>query len=139
VEVVYLGKFAQPAAPRGRLKRWGGHVNGQAEYALKNAQPAGVVAMVVGNDYGIDLGDVALVFGQPLSGGLGADAGVEQQPGAAGLDVNTIAIAAGLERDDLHTRIRALDGRIVNGIALAARRLGDHERRIHRFNPLELR
>ena len=42
------------------------------------------------------------MLGQPLAGGPAADAGVEEQTDLPGLDVDAIAVAAGLKGDDPH-------------------------------------
>ena len=58
--------------------------------------------MVVGDQDGIDARHVPAMQGQPLLDLDAADPGVEQQLDAARLDVDAVAVAAGLEGDDLH-------------------------------------
>ena len=93
--------LSQPIAAC-RLVGLGGDVDRQAELAMENAHAAGVVNVVVGNQNGIDAGDVPAMSGQPLLGLAPADPGVEQQLDAAGFHIDAVAVAAGLERNDVH-------------------------------------
>ena len=72
---------------------------------LQDAHAAAVVNMVVGDQDGIDRTCIPAMQGEPLLDLAAADPGVEQQPDAACLDVDAVAVAAGLEGDDLHERI----------------------------------
>ena len=54
------------------------HIHGQPKLAMVDARTAHVVGMVVGNQQGIDLVDVATMLGHALLGHFSADARVEQ-------------------------------------------------------------
>ena len=83
----------------------GGDVDRQTELAMQDAHAAGVVHMVVGNQDGIDTSHVPTMQGKPLLDLASADSGIEQQLDAACLDVDAVAVAAGLEGDDCIGRI----------------------------------
>jgi hypothetical protein len=72
---------------------------------MENAHAAGVVNMIVGYQDGIHVGHVPAMSSKPLPGSASADAGVEEQLLSTRFDVNTVTVAAGLERDDVHGRI----------------------------------
>ena len=86
----------------GRLVGLGGGVDWQAEGAVQDSHTAAVVNMVVGDENRIDRIYVPAMLGEPLFDIAGTDPGVEQQLDAACLDVDAVAVAAGLEGDELH-------------------------------------
>jgi hypothetical protein len=69
---------------------------------MQHAHPAGVIAMVVGNQDGIDACRFSVMESKPFFDLFAADSGIEQQIEAASLDVDAIAVAAGLEGNDAH-------------------------------------
>ena len=48
---------------------------------------------------------IPAMYGQPLLDEVASDSGVEQEFDAIGLDVDAVAVAAGLEGDDFHGTI----------------------------------
>ncbi len=74
-----------------------------------------VVAVVMGNDHGIDRADIAAVTGKALSSLYAADAGIEQEPHTPRLDINAIAAAPRLKRKRDHAgKTLAVVSRFVN-------------------------
>ena len=92
---------------------FGGGEDRQAEFAMENAHAAGVIGVVVGNQHGVGVGDVSAMPSKPLLGADSAEPGVEQQFDAVGLDVDAVAVAAGLEGNDSHGSIVPRDARSV--------------------------
>ena len=78
------------------------YVDGQPELPLINAQTAVVVAVVVRDQQGTDVLDVFPMGGESGLGLLAADPSVEQEPDATRLDVDAVAVASGLQGDDIH-------------------------------------
>ena len=72
---------------------------------MEDPHAAGVVNMVVRNQNRIDGRYVPAVQFEPLLGLNSADPRVEQQLDTVRLDVDAVAVAAGLERNDSHGRI----------------------------------
>jgi hypothetical protein len=66
-----------------------------------------MVTMVMRNQQGVDGCDVATMRGKPELRLPTADPGIEEKPNAVCFNVDAIAVAAGLERDDFHRRILA--------------------------------
>jgi len=96
---------------------FGSHIDRQAELAMKDPHAAGVVHMIVGDEDRIDRPNVPAMLGKPFLGSNAAYPSVKEQPDAACFDVDAVAVAAGLERDDLHVPFTDLRGmtRGLNG------------------------
>ena len=86
----------------GRLVGLGSGVDWQAKRPVQDSHAAAVIHMVVGDQHGIDRIRIPAMLGEPPLDLAGTDPGVEQQLDAACLDVDAIAVAAGLEGDDPH-------------------------------------
>ena len=78
---------------------------------MQDSHAAAVVDVVVRNDDRVDARHVAVVQGQPPLDLKAAQPGIEQQPHPGRLDVDAIAVAAGLEGDDPHRGIVPRGGR----------------------------
>jgi len=65
--------------------------------------------VVVRDQHRIDAGDVETMCGQPLLGPGARDPSVYQQLGAVRTYIDVVAVAAGLEGDDLHGDILRQD------------------------------
>jgi len=66
--------------------------------------------MVVRNQQGIQARHLSPVQCKPFLDLDAADPGVEQEPDTMGLNVDAVAVATGLEGDDLHGRILRWSG-----------------------------
>ena len=64
-----------------------------------------MVTMVARNQEGVDCCDVSAVSSKPQLSLPTADPSIKEKPNVACFDVDAIAIASGLERDDFHRRI----------------------------------
>ena len=109
-EMAQRGDLSQPIAG-GRPESLDRDVDGQGELAVQDAHRTRVVHVVVRDDNRVNRADVAAVGGQTPLGLQAADAGVHQQSHSLGLDVDAIAVAARLERNDPHGRIVSRRGR----------------------------
>ena len=96
--------LAQAVAIRGLVGLCGG-IDGKAELAMIDSHRAAVVDVVVRNEDGPHVADIPAMTSQPLLGSTSTDPRIEQQFDAIGLDVKAIAVAAGLEGDDVHRPI----------------------------------
>lgn len=105
LEVTDVIEPAQLASGRGGLARLGRDVNRQAELALVDSHASGVVGVVVGNEQGVNVSDIAPAGGQAQPGLPAGDPGIEQQPRPQCLHVDAVSVAAGLQRYNLHERI----------------------------------
>ena len=72
---------------------------------MENAHAPSMIRVVVRNQEGIDALDFPSMEGQPLLSLDATDPRIEEQSDAIRLDVNAVAVAAGLERDDSHRSI----------------------------------
>jgi hypothetical protein len=79
-----------------------GGVNRPMKHALVNARASHMVAMVMRKNDGVEIVDVASVFGEAIFYVLGRDACIKEQPQAARLDVEAVSIASGLQRNHFH-------------------------------------
>jgi hypothetical protein len=60
--------------------------------------------MIVGDQHGINVRYISSMSSKSLFGPSATDSSVEQQLDASGLHIDAVAVAAGLEGDDLHGR-----------------------------------
>ena len=86
-----------------------------------------MIRMLVRDEEGVDVAYVSSMAGEAFLGPFSADAGVEEEFPILRLDVDAVALAAGLERDDQHgssvlffltlpLRVDlVLHGKIING------------------------
>jgi len=74
-----------------------GDIDRQIKFSMKDAGAADVIHVMVADDEGVNVFDVALVLGQALLGGFAADTGVEEESDVGGFDIETVAIGAGLQ------------------------------------------
>jgi hypothetical protein len=85
-----------------RLERFFRHIDGEPEFAVKNTHPASMIAVIMRYEQGPAFVDIPAVPCQPLFSLFAGDSGIKQQAHVVGLDVERIAIASGLQRDNLH-------------------------------------
>lgn len=102
--VVHSPEFA----PTGR-ERSSRDVHRQPELPLKDTGALDVIDVIVGNDDGLHVANVASVGGHSFFRGDAADAGVEEQPRSVGLDVDAVSVGPGLQGERLHEWI-IIDG-----------------------------
>ena len=69
---------------------------------MQDSHASAMVDMVVGDQHGIDALRIPAMNGKSFLDLDAADPGVEQELNAIGLDVDAVAVAAGLEGNDLH-------------------------------------
>ena len=93
------------------------NVDRQAELPLEDSHTTAMVNVVMRNHDRIDLRDIASEIRKALLCLLAADTGVEQQSDAVGLDVNAIAITAGLQGYGPHVRILQARGRAEKDVS----------------------
>ena len=74
-----------------------GHIQREVIFALEDAGTSDMIRMIVRNDYGVDLPDIPPISRQPLFRVAPWNAGIEKKSHILGFNINTIAVAAGLE------------------------------------------
>ncbi len=115
-EVANIVQFPE-FAPCRRHRR-SGNVNGQAKFPLQDAGALDVVGMVVRNDDAVHVANISAMLGHAPGGTRTAQTGVKQQTSAVGLDVDAIAIGAGLQGEGLHARIVSAGGHLLQYLYL---------------------
>jgi hypothetical protein len=99
-EMADVRETSEPAVGCGQ--RLAGGINGYTEFALQDSAALDVVDVIVRNDDGLYVAYIPAVLGHPPCGTVSADSGVKQKACSVCLNVNAIAVGAGLYRKSPH-------------------------------------
>lgn len=93
-EEAYISQFTEWVPVEGSLICLLRNIERQTVFSLVDPCMPDMVPVVVGDYQGVDLPDIAAMGGKPCLSLFAVDTGIEKQPDAAGLNVDTVAVAA---------------------------------------------